>query len=147
LRNQEISFVFQFFNLIPRMTSLRNVELPMVFAGVPGEERRRRAKELLEGVGLGDKLNQRPTELSGGEQQRVAIARALANSPSLTLCDEITGNLDTKTGERILQILRELNKQNQQTFVIVTHSPMVAQSTDRVLHMRDGVVVKEEEFR
>ena len=144
LRNREIGFVFQFFNLIPRMTAMKNVELPMAFAGVPREQRRRRAIELLERVGLGDRLSHRPTELSGGEQQRVAVARALANTPSIMLCDEITGNLDTKTGEEILKLLRELNKEQRQTFVIVTHSLMVARSTDRIAYMRDGAVIKEE---
>jgi len=147
LRNREIGFVFQFFNLIPRMTTVKNVELPMAFAGMPREQRRRRAIELLERVGLGDRLNHRPTELSGGEQQRVAVARALANSPSIMLCDEITGNLDTKTGEEILKLLRELNKEQRQTFVIVTHSLMVARSTDRIAYMRDGAVIKEELLR
>ena len=147
LRNREIGFVFQFFNLIPRMTTVKNVELPMAFAGMPREQRRRRAIELLERVGLGDRLNHRPTELSGGEQQRVAVARALANSPSIMLCDEITGNLDTKTGEEILKLLRELNKEQRQTFVIVTHNLMVARSTDRIAYMRDGAVIKEELLR
>ena len=144
LRNREIGFVFQFFNLIPRMTAVENVELPMAFAGVPREKRRKRAIGLLEKVGLGDRVNHRPTELSGGEQQRVAIARALINNPSVMLCDEITGNLDTKTGEEILRLLRELNKEQQQTFVLVTHAPRVARSTDRVAYMQDGMIVKEE---
>jgi len=144
LRNREIGFVFQFFNLISRMTTVRNVELPMTFAGVTHEQRRRRAIELLERVGLGNRLNHRPTELSGGEQQRVAVARALANNPSIMLCDEITGNLDTKTGEEILKLLRELNKEQRQTFVIVTHNPTVARSTDRIAYMRDGAVIEEE---
>jgi len=144
LRNREIGFVFQFFNLIPRMTAVENVELPMAFAGVPREKRRKRAIGLLEKVGLGDRVNHRPTELSGGEQQRVAIARALINNPSVMLCDEITGNLDTKTGEEILGLLRELNKEQQQTFVLVTHAPRVARSTDRIAYMQDGMIVKEE---
>jgi putative ABC transport system ATP-binding protein len=144
LRNREIGFVFQFFNLIPRMTALKNVELPMAFAGVPREQRRRRAIELLERVGLGDRLDHRPAELSGGEQQRVAIARALVNNPSVMLCDEITGNIDTKTGEEILKLLRELNREQRQTFVLVTHDPTVARSTDRIAYMRDGTIVKEE---
>lgn len=144
LRNREIGFVFQFFNLIPRMTAVENVELPMAFAGVPREKRRRRAVELLERVGLGDRLNHRPTELSGGEQQRVAIARALVNNPSVMLCDEITGNIDTKTGEEILMLLRELNKEQNQTFVLVTHDPTVARSTDRIAYMQDGMIVKKE---
>lgn len=144
LRNREIGFVFQFFNLIPRMTAVENVELPMAFAGVPSEKRRKRAIELLEKVGLGDRLNHRPAELSGGERQRIAIARALVNDPLLVLCDEITGNIDTKTGEEILRLLRELNKEQNQTFVLVTHDPGVARSTGRVAYMRDGMIIKEE---
>ncbi len=144
LRNQEIGFVFQFFNLIPRMTAMENVELPMAFAGVPLERRRKRAMVLLEKVGLRDRVNHRPTELSGGEQQRIAVARALVNDPSLILCDELTGNLDTKTGEEILKLLRELNKEQNQTFVLVTHDPGVARSTDRVAYMQDGTIIKEE---
>jgi len=144
LRNREIGFVFQFFNLIPRMTAIENVELPMAFAGVPLERRRKRAIVLLEKVGLRDRVNHRPTELSGGEQQRIAVARALVNSPSLILCDELTGNLDTKTGEEILKLLRELNKEQNQTFVLVTHDPGVARSTDRVAYMQDGTIIKEE---
>jgi putative ABC transport system ATP-binding protein len=143
IRNREVGFVFQFFNLIPRMTALKNVELPMALAGVPHERRMRRAVELLERVGLGDRLNHRPSELSGGEQQRVAIARALANNPSIVLCDEVTGNLDTKTGEEIIKLLRELNREGR-TFIIVTHDPTVARSTDRIAYMRDGVIIKEE---
>jgi putative ABC transport system ATP-binding protein len=125
------------------MTALKNVELPMALAGVPHERRMRRAVELLERVGLGDRLNHRPSELSGGEQQRVAIARALANNPSIVLCDEVTGNLDTKTGEEIIKLLRELNREGR-TFIIVTHDPTVARSTDRIAYMRDGVIIKEE---
>ena len=147
LRNREIGFVFQFFNLIPRMSALKNVELPMAFAGVPQEERKRRATELLEIVGLGDRLDHRPTELSGGEQQRVAIARALVNNPSVVLCDEPTGNVDTETGKEIIGTLRKLNREQQQTFVIVTHDPLVAGSVDRIAHMQDGMIIKEETLR
>lgn len=144
LRNREIGFVFQFFNLIPRMTALKNVELPMLFAGVPPEQRRKRAEELLEKVGLVKRFDHRPTELSGGEQQRIAIARALVNNPSVVLCDEITGNLDTKTGDEILRLLRRLNKEQGTSFVLVTHDPAVAKATDRIVYMRDGRIVKEE---
>jgi len=144
LRNREIGFVFQFFNLIPRMTALKNVEFPMAFAGVPSDERRRRARELLEKVGLGDRLNHRPAELSGGQQQRVAVARALANDPSVVLCDEITGNLDTKAGDEIMRLLQKLNREQKKTFILVTHDPMVARFADRIVHMQDGVIIKEE---
>jgi len=144
LRNREIGFVFQFFNLVARMSGL---EFPMAFAGVSKEARKRRATELLERVGLGDRLDHKPTELSGGEQQRVAIARALVNNPSVVLCDEPTGNVDSKTGEEVMEILRKLNREQHQTFVIVTHDPLVAKSVDRIAHMQDGMIVKEEILR
>ncbi|MCK4634040.1 ABC transporter ATP-binding protein, partial [Candidatus Bathyarchaeota archaeon] len=147
LRNREIGFVFQFFNLVARMSGLKNVEFPMAFAGVSQEERKRRATELLERVGLGDRLNHRPTELSGGEQQRVAIARALVNNPSVVLCDEITGNVDTETGKEIIKILRNLSKEQGQTFVLVTHDPLVAHSADRIVYMQDGLIVRDEILR
>ena len=144
LRNQEIGFVFQFFNLVARMSALKNVEMPMAFAGVSQEVRKKRATELLERVGLGDRLDHKPTELSGGEQQRVAIARALVNNPSVVLCDEPTGNVDSQTGEEVMEILRKLNREQQQTFVIVTHDPLVAKCVDRIAHMQDGLIVREE---
>jgi putative ABC transport system ATP-binding protein len=147
LRNREIGFVFQFFNLVARMSALKNVEMPMAFASIPPDERKRRAKELLEIVGLGDRIDHKPTELSGGEQQRVAIARALVNNPSVVLCDEPTGNVDSKTGKEVMEILRKLNSEQGQTFVIVTHDPLVAESVDRIAHMQDGVIIKEEELR
>jgi len=147
LRNREIGFVFQFFNLVARMSALKNVEMPMAFAGVSPDERKRRATELLESVGLGDRIDHRPTELSGGEQQRVAIARALVNNPSVVLCDEPTGNVDSKTGKEVIEILRKLNREQQQTFVIVTHDPLVAESVDRIAHMQDGVIIREETIR
>ena len=147
LRNREIGFVFQFFNLMARMSAIQNVEMPMAFAGVSQEERRKKATGLLEDVGLGDRMDHRPTELSGGEQQRVAIARALANDPSVALCDEPTGNVDSETGKEIIEILRKLNREQQQTFVIVTHDPLVARSVDRIAHMQDGLIVKEEMVR
>lgn len=147
LRNREIGFVFQFFNLVARMSGLKNVEFPMAFAGVSQEERKRRATELLERVGLGDRLDHRPTELSGGEQQRVAVARALVNNPSVVLCDEITGNVDTETGKEIIKILKHLNKEQGQTFVLVTHDPLVAHSADRIVYMQDGLIVREEILR
>ena len=147
LRNQEIGFVFQFFNLVARMTALKNVELPMAFAGISQDARKRRATELLGTVGLGDRIDHRPTELSGGEQQRVAIARALVNSPSVVLCDEPTGNVDSETGKEIIGTLRKLNREQQQTFVIVTHDPLVAGSVDRIAHMQDGIIIREETVR
>jgi len=147
LRNREIGFVFQFFNLMARMSALKNVELPMAFAGLSQEERKKRATDLLEKVGLGDRLDHRPTELSGGEQQRVAIARALVNDPSVVLCDEPTGNIDRKTGKEIIETLRKLNREQKQTFVIVTHDPLVARSVDRITHMQDGLIVREETTR
>lgn len=147
LRNREIGFIFQFFNLIPRMDALGNVELPMAIAGVPRRERKERAAELLELVGLGDRFDHKPSQLSGGEQQRVAIARALVNDPSVLLCDEVTGNLDSKTGDEIMHLLRELNKEQGKTFVIVTHDPAVAQMTDRLVHIRDGQIVAEKRLR
>jgi putative ABC transport system ATP-binding protein len=147
LRNREMGFVFQFFNLMARMSALKNVELPMAFAGVSQEERERRATELLENVGLGDRIGHRPTELSGGEQQRVAIARALVNNPSVVLCDEPTGNVDSKTGKEVMEILRKLNREQRQTFVIVTHDPLVAGSVDRIAYMQDGLIAREETIR
>jgi len=147
LRNREIGFVFQFFNLMGRMSALKNVEMPMAFAGVPQEKRKGRATELLEEVGLADRLDHRPTELSGGEQQRVAIARALVNDPSVVLCDEPTGNVDTETGKEILEILRKMNREQRQTFVIVTHDPLVASSVDRIARMQDGLIVEDKPIR
>ena len=144
LRNQKIGFIFQFFNLISRMTALDNVALPMAFAGVSRDQRRSRAEELLKMVKLADRVNHKPTELSGGQQQRVAIARALGNNPSVVLCDEVTGNLDTKTGKEILDLLRTLNEEQGQTFIIVTHDPMVADCVDRIVYLQDGIIVKDE---
>ena len=141
LRNREIGFVFQFFNLIPRMDALGNVELPMAIAGVSRRDRRDRAAKTLELVGLGDRMDHKPSELSGGEQQRVAVARALVNEPSLLLCDEVTGNLDSNTGDAIIQLLRSLNREQGKTFVLITHDPVVAQSTERLIQLHDGEIV------
>jgi len=143
LRSREIGFVFQFFNLVPRMDALGNVGLPMAIAGTPRSERRERAAKLLELVGLGPRMDHKPTELSGGEQQRVAIARALANNPSVLLCDEVTGNLDSKTGEDIVRLLRDFNKEQGNTVVLITHDPVVAQATDRLIQLHDGAIVGE----
>jgi ABC-type lipoprotein export system ATPase subunit len=138
-RRQTVGFVFQAFNLIPNLTALENVVLPMEFNGVSASERRERAKALLERVGLGKRLGHRPRELSGGEQQRVAIARALANDPPLVLADEPTGNLDSKTGQVIYELLKEIAR--ERTVVVVTHAEVLAQMADRVVHIKDGRLV------
>ena len=135
-RRQTVGFVFQSFNLIPNLTALENVMLPMEFNGVPAEERRRRARALLERVGLVHRLDHRPRELSGGEQQRVAIARALANDPPLILADEPTGNLDSKTGHLIYELLKTIAA--ERTVVVVTHAEVLSQKADRVIHIKDG---------
>jgi len=147
LRNREIGFIFQFFNLIPRMDARANVELPMAIAGVSRGQRHRRAIELLDLVGLADRADHKPSQLSGGEQQRVAIARALANEPNIILADEVTGNLDTKTGGEIMHLLRMLNKDEGKTFVLITHDPAVGQNTDRLVQLRDGLIVGEKRLR
>ena len=143
LRNKELGFIFQFFNLIGRMDALSNVELPMAINGEPRGKRKKRAIELLNRVGLKGRLDHKPNQLSGGEQQRVAIARALANDPNILLCDEVTGNLDSKTGMEIMDLLKELNKEQRKTFVLITHDPRVADITDRLLQLMDGTIVGE----
>lgn len=140
LRLTKIGFVFQFFNLLPRLTALKNVELPLIIAGVPEKESFKRAEEMLKLVDLEDRMNHRPSELSGGEQQRVAMARALINNPKIVLADEPTGNLDTKTGWEIVQLMKKLNKEKAQTFVVVTHDPHIAEAANRIIHLKDGLI-------
>ena len=140
-RQREVGFIFQSFHLIPTMTALQNVMFPMVFAQVPAAERRERAEVLLTLVGLGERLEHRPTELSGGQQQRVAIARALANNPRIILADEPTGNLDSRMGEEIMQLLVRLNREEGRTILMVSHDPSVTEYTTRALHLRDGELV------
>jgi putative ABC transport system ATP-binding protein len=147
LRNREIGFIFQFFNLIPRMDAQGNVELPMAIAGVARGERHKRAKKLLDLVGLGDRADHKPSQLSGGEQQRVAIARALANNPNILLADELTGNLDSKTGAEIMHLLRNLNEEEGKTFILITHDPAVGQQTDRLISFKDGIIEGEKIFK
>ncbi|HEY7480179.1 MAG TPA: ABC transporter ATP-binding protein [Gemmatimonadales bacterium] len=139
VRNREIGFVFQTFNLLPRATALHNVELPLIYAGVRGRERRERAAVALERVGLGDRMDHRPNELSGGQRQRVAIARALVNQPSILLADEPTGNLDSVTSEEIMRVFRDLHAGGQ-TVIMVTHEQDIAAQAERVIVLRDGQV-------
>jgi len=143
LRGKKIGFVFQTFNLIQTLSAQRNVELPMIFQGVPGGERHRRAASLLEKVGLGDRVKHRPNELSGGERQRVAVARALANDPEIILADEPTGNLDTETGNAILALLKDLSVRDGKTVILITHDPEAAVIADRTVRLRDGCVESE----
>jgi len=146
IRNVKIGFVFQTFNLLPRFTAIKNVEVPLIYSGVPARVRRERAVPLLEKVGLADRMEHRPTELSGGQQQRVAIARALVNHPPLLLADEPTGNLDSRSGAEILNILVELNKQGV-TVVIVTHDQSVADRCRRIIRIMDGRITSDEVIR
>jgi len=142
IRNKKIGFVFQAFNLLPRLTALGNVELPMIYAGIPGSQRYKRAKEALEKVGLGDRIHHRPNELSGGQKQRVAIARALVNNPAILLADEPTGNLDTKSSIEIMDIFESLNEEGV-TIVMVTHEADIAAHTKRNVVFRDGEIISD----
>ena len=143
VRNVKIGFVFQTFNLLPRFSALKNVEVPLIYSGVPARARKERAVPLLEQVGLAERMYHKPTELSGGQQQRVAIARALVNSPPLLLADEPTGNLDSRSGEEILNILMGLNKQGV-TIIIVTHDQNVAARCKRNIHLKDGQIINDQ---
>jgi len=142
IRNKDIGFVFQTFNLLPRASALSNVELPLVYAGRPASERRERAKAALEMVGLGDRMGHKPPEMSGGQRQRVAIARALVNEPAILLADEPTGNLDSKTGEEVMDIFTGLNDSGQ-TIILVTHEHDIAEYAKRQVHLRDGVLERD----
>jgi putative ABC transport system ATP-binding protein len=142
IRNEEIGFVFQTFNLLPRATAMHNVELPLVYAGVSKQDRLDRARRALERVELGDRLHHRPNQLSGGQRQRVAIARALVNNPSILLADEPTGNLDTKTGNEIMALFASLHRSGN-TIIVVTHEPDIAALAERAIHIRDGQVEKD----
>ena len=143
IRNKEIGFVFQTFNLLPRATALHNVELPLIYNGTPAEERIEKAKKALERVDLMDRMNHKPNELSGGQRQRVAVARALVNSPSIVLADEPTGNLDSKTGEEIMALFENLYRQGN-TIILVTHEHDIAQHAHRIIHIRDGKIASDE---
>ena len=142
-RNREIGFVFQTFHLLPRTDCLSNVELPLIYAGIKTQERRKRASETLEKVGLGDRMDHKPNELSGGQRQRVAIARALVNNPSILLADEPTGNLDTKTGNEIMHLFEELYR-NGNTIIVVTHEQEIADHARRIIRLRDGIIESDE---
>ena len=143
IRNQKIGFVFQTFNLIPRVSALSNVELPMFYKGVGKRERRERAKELMRLVGMEDRMTHKPNELSGGQKQRVAIARSLANDPAIILADEPTGALDTQTGNLVMDIFLRINREEKKTVILITHNELLAQQTDRVITIQDGLIISD----
>ncbi len=142
IRNTKIGFVFQTYNLIAKTSAIKNVELPMLYAGMPAGKRREKAKELMELVEMADRASHLPEELSGGQKQRVAIARAMANDPAIILADEPTGALDTKTGRLVMDIFHRLNKEKQKTIILITHSPELASETDRIINIRDGYIIE-----
>ncbi|MCH7819240.1 MAG: ABC transporter ATP-binding protein [Candidatus Marinimicrobia bacterium] len=146
IRNEKIGFVFQTFNLLPRISSLQNVELPLIYGGVSLESRRKRASLVLERVGLGDRVNHKPNELSGGQRQRVAVARALANEPSIILADEPTGNLDSKTGEEIMVLFNQIHEAGN-TIILVTHEEYIAENANRIIRLHDGLIASDEVVR
>lgn len=147
IRNREIGFVFQTFNLIGRTSARRNVELPLLYAGVSGSQRKQKAKELLQMVGMGERMNHQPNELSGGQKQRVAIARAMANNPSIILADEPTGALDSQTGRLVMNLFHDLHMNHGKTIVLITHSQELAEETQRIITLRDGEIIDQRKGR
>lgn len=145
IRNQKIGFVFQTYNLIAKTNAIKNVEMPMLYGGVPGKQRVSRAKELLEIVGMGERMKHLPEELSGGQKQRVAIARAMANDPAIILADEPTGALDSETGRMVMDLFHKLHKEQKKTIVLITHSPELAEETERIITIKDGLITGERE--
>lgn len=147
IRNQKIGFVFQTYNLIAKTNAIKNVEMPMLYGGVPGKQRVSRAKELLEIVGMGERMKHLPEELSGGQKQRVAIARAMANDPAIILADEPTGALDSETGRMVMDLFHQLHREQKKTIVLITHSPELAEETERIITIKDGRITGEREGR